>query len=81
MKKYIIFATAFILLFVLFQVLSGLVLTYVYTPDIEAAWVKSAGAPQETVIRSSGGPYLLTFLMAFAAATVAYFIVPKSDRH
>lgn len=77
MKKYIIFAISFILLFVLFQILSGLVLTYAYTPDIEEAWKMSADAPQETIIRSSGSSFLLTLLIAFVAATIAYFIPKK----
>lgn len=76
MKKYIIFAISFILLFSLFQVLSGLVLTLTYTPDMEEAWNMSAGLPQESVIKGSSSPFFLTLLLAFLSATIAY-VIPK----
>lgn len=74
MKKFIIFAISFILLFGLFQLLSGLVLTYVYTPDMEEAWKMSVASPEETVISSSGGSFLMSLLIPFAAAAIAYVI-------
>ncbi|ASK61605.1 hypothetical protein CFK37_05200 [Virgibacillus phasianinus] len=76
MKKYIIFAISFILLFSLFQVLSGMLLTFTYTPDISEAWNLSANS-QETIIKSSHSSFLLTLFIAFLSATIAYFI-PKN---
>ncbi|GEL78456.1 hypothetical protein [Tenuibacillus multivorans] len=77
MKKYFLFAISFILLFSLFQVLSGMFLTYSYTPDIEEAWNYSANLSQEVVIKGSYAPFLLTLLFAFLSATIAYFISKK----
>jgi len=80
-KKYIIFAISFILLFslfqFLFQVLSGTLFTFMYTPDIEEAWNSSANLSQEVVIKSNHSPFLLTLFFAFLSATVAYFIPKK----
>ena len=81
MKKYIIFAISFILLFslfqFLFQVLSGTLLTFMYTPDIEGAWNSSANQSQEAVIKSNHSPFSLTLYFAFLSATIAYFIPKK----
>ncbi|WP_010531420.1 hypothetical protein [Lentibacillus jeotgali] len=77
MKKFIIFALSFIVLFVLFQILSGLILTYVYTPDIEEAWNLSAALSRETEINSSSSSFLITFFIALLSATIAYFIPKK----
>lgn len=76
MKKYIIFAISFILLFSLFQVLSGMILTFMYTPDITEAWNTSANLPQEVDIGSNSN-FLLTLFIAFLSATIAYFIPKK----
>lgn len=76
MKKYVIFAVSFVLLFSLLQMLSGMVLTYTYTPEIEKAWELSATLPQETVIKGSQHSFLLTFVIAFLSATIAY-VIPK----
>lgn len=77
MKRYFIFSISFILLFTLFQVLSGVFLTFAYTPDIEEAWNSSANLPQEVVIKSGHSPFLLTLLVAFISATIAYYIPKK----
>ena len=76
MKKYIIFAISFIIIFSLFQVLSGFFLTLTYTPDIVTAWNSSATLPQEIVMKSNS-PFLLTLFFAFLSATIAYFIPKK----
>ncbi|MFD1361302.1 hypothetical protein [Lentibacillus salinarum] len=81
MKKYMMFAISFIVLFLLFQVLSGLFLTLLYTPDIQEAWNSSASLSQETVIKSSRSPFLLTFILAFLSATIAYFIPKKMTKN
>jgi len=81
MKKYIVFAISFILLFslfqLLFQVLSGTLLTFMYTPDMEEAWNSSANLSQEVVFKSNHHPFLLTLFFAFLSATIAYFIPKK----
>lgn len=77
MKKYIIFAVSFILLFFSFQFLSGMFLTLTYTPDIAEAWNLAANLSQEVVIRNNHSPFLLTLFIAFLSATIAYFISKK----
>ncbi|WP_163971105.1 hypothetical protein [Oceanobacillus halotolerans] len=80
MKKYIIFATSFILLFSLLHILSGILLTYAYTPDITEAWNLSANLSQEAVIKSRQHPFLLTLFIAFLSATIAYAIPKKTTK-
>lgn len=77
MKKYMIFAISFIFLFSLFQVLSGMLLTYLYTPSVEEALDSGANLPQEVVMNSSHNSFLLTLLIAFLSATIAYLIPSK----
>ncbi|KMY31849.1 hypothetical protein ACZ11_06575 [Lysinibacillus xylanilyticus] len=77
MKKYIIFAISFILLFSIFQVLSGMFLTLMYTPNVEEAWNMSGSLSKEVVITSSYSSFLPTLLIAFLSATIAYFIPKK----
>ncbi|MFD2043078.1 hypothetical protein ACFSTA_02010 [Ornithinibacillus salinisoli] len=77
MKKYIIFAISFILLFSLFEILSGMLLTTMYTPDITEAWNTSANLSQEVVIKGGTSNFLLTLFFAFLSATIAYFIPKK----
>lgn len=72
MKRFILFLGSFLLLFVVFQQLSGVVLTSLYLPDIEEAWEMSAGLPSEvTMVGSSSVP---TIIGAVLAATIAYFV-------
>lgn len=75
MKKYIIFAIRFILLFSLFQVLSGLFLTLTYAPDITDAWDSSTKLPQEVTFGKTFS--LHTLIFAVFSATIAYFIPKK----
>lgn len=77
MKKYILFAVIFILLFTLFQILNGLFLTLAYSPDLEEAWDRSATLPREIVIiKEEQTSFSFTLISAFFATSVAYF-VPK----
>lgn len=71
-KKYVLFSIRFIILFTLFQVLSGLLLTITYTPHFS-----SANLSNQTSLTSSSSPFLLTLLIAFLSATIAYFIPAK----
>jgi len=77
LKKYLIFVISFLLLFSIFQVLFGVFLTSMYTPDIEDAWNMSGSLSQEVVIKNSHSPFLLTLFIAFLSATIAYFIPKK----
>ena len=74
MKKYIIFAISFIVLFTAFQMVSGYFLTLFYTPDITEAWNQAGNLSNSIVIKDSF-PFISLFF-AFLAATLAYF-TPK----
>lgn len=76
MKKYLVFIVSVIAMLTVFQVLSGMFLTWVYTPDISSAWSMSTGLSQETVITGSNS-FGLPLLTAVLAASVAYFILMK----
>jgi|GEM_PF-1323011 len=73
-KKYIIFAISFIVLFLVFQMVSGYFLTLFYTPDITEAW-NQAGNLSSSVVMKGSFPFISLFF-AFLAATLAYF-TPK----
>jgi len=70
MKKYIIFAISFIVLFSVFLILSGFFLTLFYTPDITEAWNQSGNLPSSVIIKGSS---FIPLFLAFLAATLAYF--------
>ena len=83
MKKYIIFAVGFLVLFSLFQVLSGMLgflYTAVYTPNVEEAWIRSGSSSQEVIMRGSHSSFLPTLIIAILSALIAYF-VPKKLRN
>ncbi|MEN1968366.1 hypothetical protein WMZ97_09865 [Lentibacillus sp. N15] len=75
MKKYMIFAISFIVLFSVFQVLSGMFLTSLYTPDIEDAWNMSDNLSQVVVMK--GSSFFPALLVPFLSATIAYFITER----
>jgi len=79
-KKYIIFALSFILLFSFFQVISGMFLTMMYTPNIEKAWELTTSLSQEVVITRNYSDYWLNFLIAFVSASIAYIILNKFSK-
>lgn len=74
MKKYLIFAISFIVLFFAFQIFSGYFLTLFYTPNIKEAWNQAGNLPSSVVMKGSSSFIQLFF--AFFAATIAYF-TPK----
>jgi len=76
-KKYIIFVVSFLLVFSLIQVLSGILLTYTYTPDMMEAWNLSPDLAQEVVIKGSHPSLLFTLLIGLISVTIAYFISKK----
>ncbi|WP_339226390.1 hypothetical protein NSQ77_12735 [Oceanobacillus sp. FSL K6-2867] len=77
MKKYITFVVSFLLAYTLLQILSGMLLTFTYTPDIAEAWNQSGMLAQETIISSGQPSILLSLIISLFAASVAYFIVNK----
>ncbi|MBA2876500.1 hypothetical protein [Thermaerobacillus caldiproteolyticus] len=72
MRRFILFAISSILLFSMFQVLSGWILTLMYTPNMSDAWSKNAGLPQEVVF--GGSDFMPTLLVAIISATIAFFM-------
>lgn len=80
MKKYIVFAASFIILFILFQTLAGMIVTLAYMPDFSEAWAVTGNLPAKTTILSGQGSFILTLLLALLAASIAYFI-PKKLRN
>lgn len=79
MKKYLVFIVSSIAMFTVFQVLSGMFLTWIYTPNISSAWSMSTGLSQETVITGSNS-FGLPLLTAALAASVAYVTLVKFAR-
>ncbi|TMN23829.1 hypothetical protein FFL34_08515 [Lentibacillus cibarius] len=73
-EKIYVLAISFIILFAAFQVLSGYLVTFFYTPDITSAWNQADNLFNNTILK--GGSSYTSLLIAFLAATLAYFI-PK----
>ena len=74
MKKYFVFIISFILLYTVFQILPGMILTYFYTPDFSA--IEGSNLSQNVVfgeVTSTSMPLLVTLLIA----TSAYFLSQK----
>jgi len=72
MKRFLVFFGSFIVIFSLFQMLSGMFLTMVYTPDISEAWDSASHLSNEVVI--GGNPVWPTSIMALFSAVCAYFL-------
>ncbi|GAA0453950.1 hypothetical protein [Alkalibacillus silvisoli] len=77
MKNFSIFLVSFMVLFIAIQWLSGVILTYTYTPNIQEAWEMSEMLSQQVTLASS--PTVATLIIAIIAATIAY-ITPKMVR-
>ncbi|MDQ0350296.1 phage shock protein PspC (stress-responsive transcriptional regulator) [Alkalibacillus filiformis] len=78
MKKFFLFGISFVVIFATFQVLSGMILTWMHTPNVSEAWSMSGSLPQETVI--VGGFSLVSLGMILASAVIAYIISSKIMR-
>lgn len=72
MKKYIIFAVSFLVLFLAFQILSGYFMTLFYVPDIKEAWNQADDLPSSVVIE--GKSTFTHLFFAFLAAILAYYL-------
>ncbi|ARF17832.1 hypothetical protein [Sporosarcina ureae] len=71
MKKYIVFSISFIILLVVFQFLSGYLMTLFYKPDMTNAWNQFGNLSNTVEIK--GSTSLLPLILTFLAATMAYF--------
>ena len=69
MKKYLLFAGCFSVAFVILQVLSGMLLTLMYTPDIQ--WDRAATLPSQVEFDS---PFIPSLVISFLALGVAFGI-------
>nr|WP_285890723.1 hypothetical protein [Mesobacillus maritimus] len=71
MKKYVVFILSFVLLYTVFQILSGLLLTALYTPDLSSI---NNNTSQEVVF---GQTSIIPFSGTLLVATLAYFLSQK----
>ncbi|MFD2706860.1 MULTISPECIES: hypothetical protein [Salibacterium] len=72
MKKYLVFIVSFGLLYVVFQILSGTILTSMFTPDFSSGGSFSS---QEITFGTRLGSFPI--MMGLLIATSAYFISNK----
>lgn len=77
MKKFVIFSLSFIVLFIVFQILSGYILTLFYMSDISSAWHQADNLTNTTAVGKVTS--FLPLIIAFLAAIIAVFI-PKLFR-
>ena len=71
MKKYILFLTSFAVFYGMFQIISGLILTIVYTPNFA---LMNMGISHEVTFGQAGNfPFMILLLIA----TLAYFFTQK----
>ncbi|WP_346015045.1 hypothetical protein [Metabacillus halosaccharovorans] len=71
LKKYVVFILSFVLLYIVFQILSGLLLTALYTPDFSSI---NNNVSQEVLF---GQTSIIPFLGTLLVATLAYFLSRK----
>ena len=71
LKRYLLFIISFALLYTVYQLGSGIILTTFYTPDIY-----SPGSQEIVPVQAFYSPLLEIFL----TASIAYFISQKTSR-
>ncbi|WP_158734675.1 hypothetical protein [Alteribacillus sp. YIM 98480] len=71
MKKYLLFIVSFGILYIVFEIMSGMMLTSMYLSDFS---YREANLNQKV----SFGTHSYPFLMGLLAATLAFFIAQKS---
>lgn len=71
MKKYVVFISSFVLLYIVFQILSGWLLTVLYTPNFSSI---NNNLSQEVVY---GQTSIIPFLATLVIATLAYLLSQK----
>jgi quinol-cytochrome oxidoreductase complex cytochrome b subunit len=71
LKKYVVFIFSLVLLYIVFQILSGWLLTALYTPDISSI---NNNVSQEVEF---GQNSIIPFWVTLLTATLAYFLSQK----
>ena len=71
MKKYAVFLISFVLLYIVLQLLSGLVLTALYNPSLS---LYNSNLSQEVAF---GQNSIFSLLLTLLVATLAYFVSQK----
>lgn len=71
MKNFIIVILSFAVVFTALQVLSGMFLTWIYTPDLSSAWQNAEASHQIGFGNSSIIPTLISGILA---VSIAYFM-------
>ncbi|KIL53458.1 hypothetical protein KP77_04340 [Jeotgalibacillus alimentarius] len=71
MKKYAVFILSLAVLYISYQIISGLVLTALYVPDLSMSSISTGG---EVAL---GGSPAIHFLAILLIATIAYFLSQK----
>ncbi|MCL1694744.1 MULTISPECIES: hypothetical protein [unclassified Lysinibacillus] len=68
MKKFLVFAGSFTLVFVVLHVLSGMLLTMFYTPSIQ--WEEVSSLQSQVVFGKTS--FMPTFVISFVALVMAF---------
>lgn len=81
MKKYFLFTSSFVVLFVVVffvaEIVSGLYLTALYTPNIDAAWASRGALAQEAGIVGRTQSFIMPLFIGVIAAIGAYTLTEK----
>ncbi|MEH7351155.1 hypothetical protein [Gottfriedia acidiceleris] len=78
MKKYLLFVSSFILLFVVFNVFSGMLQTVFYQPNLSNLWDKVDQLSSEVVFVESS--LIPTLMIALFSATIAFFMQSRLSK-
>ena len=73
LKRYLLFLISFVMIYTVFQIVSGLILTASYTPDFSSI---EDNLSQEVVFGTTSIPLLLILFIA----TLAYFLSQQKFR-
>lgn len=73
LKRYLVFLISFVIIYMVFQIVSGLILTASYTPDFSSI---EGNLSQEVVFGTTSIPLLLILFIA----TLAYFLSQQKFR-
>lgn len=80
MKKYLIFAIGFVVLFLLFEFTLGFFITFMFAPDVSGSWNQSGLLPPEVWMTGiPGNSFSYSLLIGLFSATIAYFIANKVE--
>jgi quinol-cytochrome oxidoreductase complex cytochrome b subunit len=73
MTKYIVFLFSFLFIFMAIQIGSGILLTWLYTPDPAKLWSEAAQAPAE--VQFVGPNFGMLFISAVLALVISLLIM------